>query len=77
MTAEIAIATVYHECWLDEGRDPRSFRGDSATHAEERAKQAVLAETHEARDHDEWPDDEEWLQECQAEGWTILVSYLE
>ena len=74
---EVAVATIFHECWLDEGRDARSFVRGTATLSEAAAKQAILDETHDGRDFDEWPDDEEWLDECQSEGWTILISYLE
>ena len=32
--SEVAVATIFHECWLDEGRDARSFVRGTATLSE-------------------------------------------
>lgn len=38
-----------------------------------KAEAFVLEETHEYRDHDEYPDDADWLDLCWSEGWELTM----
>ena len=59
-------AIVDHESWTC----PAIFIGGDA---EDRAAAFLIHQTEYARDRDEFPSDEEWIDICQSEGWTFVA----
>jgi len=62
-------ATLDHEDWLHN----RVFIRDTEEEAEEAATAFLLERTYETRDRDEFPDDENWVDVCLMEDWTLSI----
>lgn len=60
-------AYLSHEDW----QQPLFFVADTEGVAEQRALSALLAATREERDFDEFPDDQDWLDECLSDEWCV------
>ena len=61
-------AYLDHEDW----NQPLFFTSEiSAADAEEKAVKRLHIETEGYRDRDEYPTDEEWLDVCLSESWSI------
>lgn len=62
-------ATLDHADW----DRSRTVVRDSERDAETEAEAMLLSLTADFRDHDEYPNDEDWIEVCLEEDWTILV----
>ena len=62
---------THTELWVV---DHDSFEQGIVFTTYEKAASWIVEETGQIRDHDEFPDDEDWVEACEDWGWTILQS---
>ncbi len=60
-------AYLYHEAWMES----LFFLGETKEEAEAKAIDYMLKETEEFRDEDKFPEDDEWIDECFTNEWSI------
>lgn len=62
-------AYLDHSDWMA----PEFFLGNTVIEAEKAAMAALLAHTDEYRDEDKFPNDEDWIDECFNNEWTLAA----
>lgn len=70
--AERYTATLCHDNW----NHARTFVGETESGVEACAAMTLLRLTAEYRDWDEHPDDDDWIEVCLSEGWSVTIGIL-
>ena len=70
--AERYTATLDHESWAH----ARTFVADDESAAERRAEAFLLGVTNDTRDWDEYQDNDDWVEVCLGEDWSITIGIL-